>query len=160
MNMSHCFSISVDPWLTWNLSGVELGEQKETVKNSGKRVLRDSFPKIYPGDQDLKASSPQKYKGRVQVCFVYYHVPSLDERLPVRGVSLLCVAKSMEVKMKTVVICSLMKFGWVGMKWWLEKLWNQWDFFFGGAGGWKHLTRVYKSSKEVEEKLKIGRKCW
>lgn len=26
---------------------------------------------------------------------------------------------------------------------------------FGGVGGWKHLKHVCKSSKEVEERLKI-----
>lgn len=65
------------------------------MKNIGKRVLRDSFPKICPGDQDLRASRPQKYEDRGQVCFVFCHILSLDEHLPVRGVSVLCVAKSM-----------------------------------------------------------------
>lgn len=78
--------------------GVEFTEQKETVKNSGKRVLRYSFPKIYAGNQDLRARRSQKYEGRGQVCFVYCHIPSLDEHVPVRGVSLPCVAKTMGIE--------------------------------------------------------------
>lgn len=31
------------------------------------------------------------------------------------------------------------------------------DVFFGGVGAWKHPQHVCKSSKEVEERLKIRR---